>query len=58
MYINNIITCKIKRIIMFNKQGRMQDFSGGGGSNFKISWILDIHAAKRHVASSEAASLC
>ena len=29
-----------------------------GGPNFKISGILDIHAAKRHVASSEAASLC
>ena len=28
-----------------------------GGPNFKISGILDIHAAKRHVASSEAASL-
>ena len=36
----------------------MQDFSGGGGPNFKISDILDIHAAKRHVASSEAASFC
>ena len=34
----------------------MQDFSGG--PNFKISGILDIHAAKRRVASSEAASLC
>ena len=33
-------------------QGRMQDFSGGG-PNFKISGILDIHAAMRHVASSE-----
>ena len=31
----------------------MQDFSRGGGPNFKISGILDIHAAKRHVASSE-----
>ena len=30
----------------------MQDFSGGG-PNFKISGILDTHAAKRHVASSE-----
>ena len=29
-----------------------------GGPNFKIFVILDIHAAKRHVASSEAASLC
>ena len=38
-------------------QGRMQDFSGGG-PNFKIFVILDIHAAKRHVASSEAASHC
>ena len=37
--------------------GRMQDFSGWG-LNFKISVILDIHAAKRHVASTEAASLC
>ena len=37
----------------------MQDFSGGG-ANLKISGILDIHvhAAKRHVASSEAASFC
>ena len=28
-------------------QGRMQDFSmgGGGGPNFKISGIMDIHAA-------------
>ena len=34
-------------------QGRMQDFSGGGGPNFRISGILDIHAAKRHVSSSE-----
>ena len=24
----------------------MQDFSGGGGPNFKISGILDKHAAK------------
>ena len=29
-----------------------------GGPNFKNFWILDIHAAKRHVATSEAASLC
>ena len=28
-----------------------------GGATLKISVILDIHAAKRHVASSEAASL-
>ena len=28
-----------------------------GGANFKIFEILDIHAAKRHVAISEAASL-
>ena len=34
-------------------QGRMQDFSGGGGANFKISGIFYIHAAKRHIASSE-----
>ena len=28
-------------------QGCMQDFSGGGGvANFKISGVLDIHAAK------------
>ena len=33
-------------------------FLRGGGPNFKISGILDIHAAKRHVASSEAAILC
>ena len=39
-------------------QGCMQDFSGGGGLNYKISGSLDLHAAKRHVASSEAASLC
>ena len=32
--------------------------SQGGGPNLKISGILDIHAAKRHVASSEAASFC
>ena len=32
--------------------------SQGGGPNLKISGILYIHAAKRHVASSEAASLC
>ena len=38
-------------------QGRMQDFLRGG-PNFKISGIMDIHAAKRHVANSEAASLC
>ena len=28
------------------------------GPNFKISGILDIHAAKRHIASNEVASLC
>ena len=38
-------------------QGRMQDFSGGG-PNFEIFGILGIHDASRHVASSEAASLC
>ena len=38
-------------------QERMQDFSGGG-ANFKISGILDIHATKRHVASNDDASLC
>ena len=36
----------------------MQDFSRGGGPNFKISGILDIHAAKRHVANSETVSFC
>ena len=36
----------------------MQDFLGGGGPNFNFFVILDIHAAKRHVASSEVASLC
>ena len=34
-------------------QGRMQDFSGEGGPSLKFYGILDIHAAKRHVASSE-----
>ena len=51
-YINN--TAKGNTSLMLNKpllaytttQGRMQDFSGGGGPNFKISGILDIHAAK------------
>ena len=38
--------------------GAYAGFLKGGGPNFKISGILDIHAAKRHVASSEAASLC
>ena len=51
-----LATCEIFEK-MLQLQGRMQDFSGGG-PNFKISGILDIHAAKRHVASSEAASLC
>ena len=47
-----------KRNVLYTHwQGRMQDFSGWG-PNFKISGILEIHAAKRHVASSEAASLC
>ena len=45
------------KINIYINQGRMHDFSGGG-PNFKISGILYIHAAKRHVASSEAASLC
>ena len=31
---------------------------GGGGANFKFCLILYIHAAKRNVVSSEAASLC
>ena len=38
--------------------GAYAGFLRGGGPNFKISGILDIHAAKRHVASSECASLC
>ena len=38
--------------------GAYAGFLKGGGANFKISGILDIHAAKRHVASSDAASLC
>ena len=38
--------------------GAYAGFLRGGGPNFKIFWILYIHAAKRHVASSEAASLC
>ena len=38
--------------------GAYAGFLKGGGPNFKISGILDIHAVKRHVASSEAASLC
>ena len=38
--------------------GAYAGFLKGGGPNFKISGILDIHSAKRHVASSEAASLC
>ena len=40
------------------KTGAYAGFLKGGGPNFKISVVLDIHAAKRHVASSEAASLC
>ena len=27
----------------YRNTGAMQDFSGGGGPNFKISGILDIH---------------
>ena len=38
--------------------GTYAGFLGGGGPNFPIFGILDIHAVKRHVASSEAASLC
>ena len=37
--------------------GAYAGFLKGGGPNFKISGILDIHAPKRHVASSEAGSL-
>ena len=37
-------------------QGRMQDVSGE--PNYKNVGILDNHAAKRHVASSKAASCC
>ena len=33
-------------------------FLKGGGAQLKFFWKLDIHAAKRHVASSEAASRC
>ena len=43
----------IAYIYLLLDQGRMQDFSGGGGPNFKNFGILDIHAA-----SSEAASFC
>ena len=38
--------------------GAYAGFLRGGGPDFKIFGNLDIHAAKRHVASSEAASLC
>ena len=38
--------------------GAYAGFLKGGGANFKISGILDIHAAKLHVTSSEAPSLC
>ena len=44
--------------IIYMYAGAYAGFLKGGGPNFKISGILDIHAAKRHVASSEAASLC
>ena len=41
----NTIKIKMMAKIQYLTQGRMQDFSGGG-PNFKISGILDIHAAK------------
>ena len=46
-----------KKFILLLLRG-VSRISQGGGPNFKISGILYIHAAKRHVASSEAASLC
>ena len=42
-------------MIMIPYTGAYAGFLRGGGPNFKISGILDIHAAKRHAASSEAA---
>ena len=57
-YLHTLVSYILQYILFtYLSQGRMQDFSGGG-PNFKISGILDTHAAKRHVASSEAASLC
>ena len=50
------IMCKNSKIYCYHRG--VCRISQGGGPNFKISVILDIHAAKRHVASSEAASLC
>ena len=38
--------------------GAYAGFLRGGVPNFKISGILDIHDAKRHVVSNEAANLC
>ena len=43
---------------MVGKAGAYAGFLKGGGPTFKFLGYLDIHAAKRHVASSEAASLC
>ena len=51
---------KIKSLFkcLVDYSGTYAGFLKGGGPNFKISVILDTNAAKRHVASSEAASLC
>ena len=45
-------------IASIDLSGAYAGFLRGGGPNFKFFGILDIHAAERHVASSEAASLC
>ena len=43
----------VDKIDIVGIAGAYAAFLRGGGPNFKISGILDIHAAKRHVASSE-----
>ena len=61
MTINNtkiLVSMELLQLVIVNYPGAYAGFLRGGGPNFKISGILDIHAAKRHVASSEAASLC
>ena len=53
-----IISIKTSVTFLLVNPGAYAGFLKGGGANSKKFWKLDIHAAKRHVASSEAASRC
>ena len=57
----NVVPMSSRPTTLNNTTGYSGAYAGflrGGGPNYKIFVNFDIHAAKRHVASSEAASRC